>query len=96
VPGVEQRPPGVRREHLDAERAGERHVGAVEAVGPDELGAPVGVVVGEQNRAVRLAGHLEDPALVSPAQPRGLWAPRQLGQQRLGPEVLMKVDLQVL
>jgi hypothetical protein len=53
-------------------------------------------VVGEQNRRVGLARHLDDPALVSPAQARGLTAPRQLGQQRLGPEVLMKVDLQFL
>jgi hypothetical protein len=96
VPGVEQRPPGVRRQCLDAEWAGERHVGAVEAVGPDEVGAPIRIVVGELDGAGRLARDLDHPAPVAPAQPGSLLTPRELPQQRLWPEVLMNVNAQRL
>ena len=46
VPCVEQRPPGVRRERLDAERARERDIGAIDTVGPEEVHSTVGIVVG--------------------------------------------------
>jgi hypothetical protein len=94
VPGVQQRPSGVRRQRLDPERGGERHVGTVEPVGLDELGAQVGIVVGEQDLAIGLAGHLERPAPAPPEESGSLLAAGELRQQRLGPEVLMNVNAQ--
>jgi hypothetical protein len=96
VPGVQQRSRGGGRQRLNAERARERHVGALEPVGPDQLGPQIGIVIRQLDGRVRLAGHLDQPAVTVAADSRGLAPPRKLCEQRLGPEVLMNVDLQVL
>jgi hypothetical protein len=51
-------------------------------------------VVGELDRRVGLSGDLDDPALAPPPQARRPAPPGQLGEQRLGPEVLVNIDLQ--
>ena len=96
VPGVKERSRGGGRQRLDAERGRERNVGALEPVGADQLGPQIGIVVRQLDGRVRLAGHLDQPAVPVPAQSRGLAPARKLGEQRLGPQVLVNVDLQVL
>jgi hypothetical protein len=71
-------------------------VGAVEPVRPDLVGALVGVVVGEIDGRCRLSRHLHHPTVAPSAQARRFAPPSQLGNQRLGPEVLVDVDLHAL
>ena len=61
APGVQQRPGRIGREGLDTQRARERHVGAVEAVRPDQVGAP------RRGRGRR--GRRPPPALQAPPPP---------------------------
>ncbi len=59
---------------------------------PHERRAPVGVVVGEVDRRLRLAEQAQRPAAGAADQHRRVAAPAQRAQQRLGPEVLVDVD----
>src|SRR5262249_55928867 len=61
-------------------------------VGGGERGAGAGVDVRGGERRRRLAGELELPAAAGALQPGRSCAPRQRGEQRLRPEVLMDVD----
>ena len=75
VVGGEQRLGLGGGERLDA-RAGRRgHQRAVEAVGAHERRAPLGVVVGEVERRLRLAAQAQRPAVGAAHEPRRLAAP---------------------
>ena len=90
--GREQRLGLGGRERLDPERGGGGHQRAVEAVGVHERRAAVGIVVGEVERRLRLAGDAQRPAVAMAHEAGRIAARRQFPQQRLGPEMLVDVD----
>ena len=90
--GVEQRLRLVDGQPLDPERARRRDPTVSTPSRSACSARATGVVVGEDDLARRLAGQLQLPAVAAAAQARGLAAPRQRGEQRLGPEVLVEVE----
>jgi hypothetical protein len=82
----------VRRQRLDADRAGRCDQRGLEPVALHHGGAGERVVADGVDQVVGLALELQQPAAVVPAHARALGARREGGQERLGPQVLVNVD----
>lgn len=92
VPGGEQRLRLGARQRLDAERARQGDERAVDPVGAQLRPAAVGIVRAGLEPRGGLAFEHEHAV----AEERRLRAVLEGGEERLGPEVLVNVDLQVL
>jgi hypothetical protein len=93
VIGVDQHARLLAREPLDAQWARQAHERAVEPVAVDQRGALARVLTAEVDHVGTLVGEVQDHQAVLAAHERKLAARGERLHERLGPEMLVYVDL---